>query len=110
MLADLPEREANVVRLYHLKFLNYAPIIFTSAETGYGTEKLFDAIELVSRERRKRISTGEMNHFLKHVDFERAGVPYSQRVRILYMTQAAVSPPTFILFTDPVVSESDKLE
>ena len=41
-----------------------------------------------------------MNRFLKHIDFERASVPYSQRVRIFYMTQAAVSPPTFILFTD----------
>ncbi|ABF43633.1 Small GTP-binding protein [Candidatus Koribacter versatilis Ellin345] len=84
----------------HLKFLNYAPIVFASAETGYGSGKIYEAIELVARERRKRIATGEMNRFLKHVDFERAGVPYSQRVRILYMTQAAVSPPTFILFTD----------
>jgi GTPase len=88
----------------HLKFLSYAPVIFTSAHTGYNTQKIFDAIELVARERRKRIGTGEMNRFLKHIDFERAGVPYSQRVRILYMTQAAVSPPTFILFTDRAVS------
>ena len=88
----------------HLKFLSYAPIVFASAETGFGTEKIYNAIELVARERRKRIPTGEMNRFLKHIDFERAGVPYSQRVRILYMTQAAVSPPTFILFTDRVTS------
>ena len=88
----------------HLKFLNYAPIVFASANTGYHMEQLFDAIELVARERRKRIPTGEMNRFLKHIDFERAGVPYSQRVRILYMTQAAVSPPTFILFTDRVTA------
>jgi GTP-binding protein len=84
----------------HLKFLSYAPIIFTSAVTGYNTEKIFDAIELVASERRKRIGTGEMNRFLKHIDFERASVPYSHRLRIFYMTQAAVSPPTFILFTD----------
>jgi GTP-binding protein len=88
----------------HLKFLSYAPLIFASAETGYHTEQIFDTIELVARERRKRIPTGEMNRFLKHIDFERAGVPYSQRVRILYMTQAAVSPPTFILFTDRVTA------
>ena len=37
-----------------------------------------------------------MNRFLKHVDFERASVPASQRVRIFYMTQAAVAPPTFV--------------
>ena len=75
-------------------------MIFTSGVTGYNTEKIFETIELVARERRKRIGTGEMNRFLKHVDFERASVPYSHRVRIYYMTQAAVSPPTFILFTD----------
>jgi len=84
----------------HLKFLSYAPVIFTSAVTGYNTEKIFDAIKLVASERRKRIGTGEMNRFLKHIDFERASVPYSHRVHIFYMTQAAVSPPTFILFTD----------
>ncbi len=84
----------------HLKFLSYAPVIFTSAVTGFNAEKIFDAIELVASERRKRIPTGEMNRFLKHIDFERASVPYSHRMRIFYMTQAAVSPPTFILFTD----------
>ena len=44
-----------------------------------------------------------MNRFLSRVDFERASVPMSKRVKILYMTQAAVSPPTFILFTDRAV-------
>jgi GTP-binding protein len=83
-----------------LKFLNYAPVLFISAETGKNTEKIFSAIERVAAERRKRISTGEMNRFLKRVDFERASMPMSKRVRILYMTQAQVAPPTFILFTD----------
>ena len=59
-------------------------------------DKLFSTLELVARERRKRIGTGEMNRFLSHVDFERASVPMAKRVKILYMTQAAVSPPTFI--------------
>jgi GTP-binding protein len=83
-----------------LKFLNYAPMLFISAEKGTGIQKIWPEIELVARERRKRIPTGEMNRFLEHVDFERASVPVSKRVRILYLTQAAVAPPTFILFTD----------
>jgi len=83
-----------------LKFLSYAPILFVSATEGSGTDKIFSTLEKVAAERRKRISTGEMNRFLKHVDFERASVPSSRRIRILYMTQAAVAPPTFILFTD----------
>ena len=84
----------------HLKFLNYAPIVFVSASTGKGLNKLYSTLELVAKERRKRIGTGAMNRFLAKVDFERASVPMNKRVRIFYMTQAAVSPPTFILFTD----------
>jgi GTP-binding protein len=95
------ERIAYEQRLRHgLKFLSYAPLVFISAATGKGTEKIFPMLELVATERRKRISTSEMNRFLKYVDFERAGVPARQQVRIYYMTQAAVAPPTFILFTD----------
>ena len=41
-----------------------------------------------------------MNRFLKLVDFERASVPARNKIKIYYMTQAAVAPPTFILFTD----------
>ena len=63
----------------------------------------FRRLELVARERRKRVGTGEMNRFLSRVDFERASVPMAKRVKIFYMTQAAVSPPTFILFTDRAV-------
>jgi GTP-binding protein len=83
-----------------LKFLSYAPILFISASTGKGAEKIFQTLEEVATERRKRIGTGEMNRFLKHVDFERASVPARQQVRIYYMTQAAVAPPTFVIFTD----------
>jgi GTP-binding protein len=95
------DREAYEQRLrYALKFLNYAPVVFISAATGMGTEKIFPVLEEVAAERRKRITTGEMNRFLKHVDFDRASVPLRQRVKILYLTQAAVAPPTFVLFTD----------
>lgn len=85
---------------YGLKFLSYAPIVFISAHTGKGTDKILPLIEKVAAERRKRVTTGEMNRFLKKIDFDRASVPVSKRVRIYYMTQAAVAPPTFILFTD----------
>jgi GTPase len=91
-------------RLRHgLKFLSYAPLVFVSATTGQGTDKLFPMIQQVAAERRKRIGTAEMNRFLKTVDFGRAAVPARQQVRIYYMTQAAVAPPTFILFTDRAV-------
>ena len=83
-----------------LKFLSYAPIIFISAASGKNVDKIWPLLEEVAAERRKRITTGEMNRFLKHIDFDRASVPASKRIKIYYMTQAKVSPPTFIIFTD----------
>jgi GTPase len=95
------DRAAYEQRLRHaLKFLNYAPVLFISAETGKGVKEIFPTLEQVAAERRKRIPTAEMNRFLQQIDFERASVPMRQRVKIYYMTQAAVAPPTFILFTD----------
>ncbi len=86
-----------------LKFLNYAPVVFVSGVTGQNLDKLFSAITRVAAERRKRISTAEMNRFLASIDFERASVPVARRVRILYMTQVTTAPPTFVLFTDRAV-------
>ncbi|HZD50964.1 MAG TPA: ribosome biogenesis GTPase Der [Silvibacterium sp.] len=87
-----------------LKYLDYAPVVFISAATakkdGRGLTRLLDTAIRVAQERRKRVTTGQMNRFLERVDFQKAGVPMSKRVRILYMTQAAVAPPTFVLFTD----------
>ncbi len=83
-----------------LKYLDYAPLLFISAAEGKGVDQVFKKVELVARERRKRVSTGQMNRFLERVDFQRASVPMSKRVKIYYMTQAAVAPPTFVLFTD----------
>ena len=88
---------------YALKFLHYAPVVFISAQTGQGTERIFPLLEQVAAERHKRISTSEMNRFLERVDFDRASVPMRQRVKILYMTQASVAPPTFVLFTNRAV-------
>jgi GTP-binding protein len=98
------DRDAYEERLRHdLKFLSYAPIVFVSAHTGKGTEKIFPLLEQVATERRKRIPTSAMNRFIETVDFERASVPMRSRVKILYMTQASVAPPTFVLFTNRAV-------
>ena len=93
---DLYEKQARRA----LKFLDYAPMVFVSATAGKNIDKIFRALELVARERRKRIGTSQMNKFLESVDFTRASVPHRQQVKIFYMTQAYASPPTFILFTD----------
>jgi len=63
------DREAYEQRLrYDLKFLSYAPIVFVSANTGKGVERIFPLLEKVASERRKRISTSQMNRFIERVD------------------------------------------
>ena len=88
-----------------LKYLDYAPVIFLSALEAIGPERkgmtrVLREVVTVAKERRKRVSTGAMNRFLEKIDFQRAPVPMAKRIRIFYMTQAAVAPPTFVLFTD----------
>jgi GTP-binding protein len=88
-----------------LKYLSYAPVLFLSALEGTGPDakkmlRVLHEVVAVAAERRKRVTTGQMNRFLEKIDFQRAPVPMSKRLRIFYMTQAAVAPPTFVLFTD----------
>ena len=83
-----------------LKYLSYAPVIFLSAKEGTHLGRVMHEVKAIAAERRKRVTTGQMNRFLERIDFQRAPVPMAKRVRIFYMTQAAVAPPTFVLFTD----------
>ncbi|WP_263350916.1 ribosome biogenesis GTPase Der [Acidicapsa acidisoli] len=83
-----------------LKYLSYAPVVFISAASGTNLAKVMKEIKRVAAQRRKRVTTGQMNRFLDKIDFQRAPVPMAKRIRIFYMTQAAVAPPTFVLFTD----------
>jgi GTPase len=82
------------------KFLPYAPILFLSALTGQRVEKLYSLIDRVAEARQRRISTGELNRWLKSVDLERGTSPASRKVKIYYITQATTAPPTFVLFTN----------
>lgn len=91
-----------------LKYLDYAPVLFISALEGTGPEHkgmqmILREVMTVAAARRKRVTTGQMNRFLETIDFQRAPVPMAKRIRIFYMTQAAVAPPTFVLFTDRAV-------
>jgi GTP-binding protein len=92
------EYEAIVRR--KLKFVDYAPVVFLSAQTGEGVNRLFPLIDEVAEARRRRISTAEMNRWLERVDLERGTAPHGKKVKIYYMTQAGTAPPTFVLFTN----------
>jgi GTPase len=83
----------------HLKYLSFAPLVFISALKGQRLGKLLDTIVEVAAARRYRVPTAEMNRFLQQLDFERVPSP-GKPLRLYYLTQAAVSPPTFVAFTN----------
>jgi GTP-binding protein len=83
---------------FNLKFLDFAPIVHISALTGERTPKL---LEVVEKERTRRIPTPELNRFLQDVTAAHPmPSPGRKAVRILYAAQVGVSPPTFALFTN----------
>ena len=83
-----------------IRYLEYAPLIFISAETGQRLPTLFSLIDRVAEARRYRVSTGELNSFLQKVALNKASIPSNKQVKVHYMTQVAVAPPTFALFTN----------
>jgi GTP-binding protein len=84
------EFEENV--RYNLKFLEYAPVVFLSAKIGTGVNKLFPLIKECYDSANHRVTTGELNRFVETLHFEER--------KVLYITQASVRPPSFVLFTD----------
>lgn len=96
--AELRKEYEELVRK-RLGFVNYAPIIFLSALTGTGVERLFALIDRVAGARRLRVPTSELNRWLEEIDLNRSGAPASDVPEILYATQASANPPTFVLFT-----------
>src|SRR5437879_4840974 len=84
-----------------LKFLSYAPMVFLSAKTGERADKLSPLINQCWEARRRRIATPALNNWLKEeVDLQRGTTPKARPVRIYYMTQAKIGPPTFLIFTN----------
>jgi GTPase len=88
-----------------LKFLDWAPVLHISALTGERTPKLLEMIDKVAVARQHRISTGELNRFIKTVTTAHPPAsPGKREVRILYAAQASVAPPTFVFFTNVATS------
>ena len=86
---------------YQLKFLDFAPILHISAVTGERTPKLLEVVDKVYAATRKRVPTGELNRFILRITGAAPPVTASRRnMRVMYAAQAAVAPPTFILFTN----------
>jgi len=76
-----------------LKFMDYAPVIFASAKNSEGIRKIVSTIRRCYESASKRVGTGELNRFVETLKFD-------TEMKIFYMTQASVRPPTFVVFSD----------
>jgi GTP-binding protein len=103
---DAVEKDSYTVYQYEekirdaMKFLEYAPIIFISALTGQRVVKLPDLIKRANDARNLRIPTAQLNKFFEeHLEQPRATISGKTKLKILYITQAGIRPPTFVVFT-----------
>ena len=84
-----------------LAFLQYAPILFASALTKQRINRLADMVKFVAEQQHQRISTSVLNELLEDAQLTNPPPSKSGRMlKIYYMTQASVAPPTFILFVN----------
>jgi GTP-binding protein len=82
-----------------LFFLDYAPVIFTSAQSGFHLERLLEAIRYVAAQLQQKIPTALLNRTLQDAIEERQPVSAAgHRLKFFYATQVRQSPPTFLLF------------
>jgi GTP-binding protein len=84
-----------------LKFLSYAPVVYSSAKFGQGVDKVMPQAFEVYQERQKRFATTEVNNVVQQAvaahNLPRKG---RKQLKILYATQAEVNPPTFVFFVN----------
>jgi len=82
-------------------FMSYAPMVFISAKTGQRLDRLFELIITVVNSAAMRITTGMLNDLLAEATARvQPPTDKGRRLKILYMTQASVKPPTFVFFVN----------
>jgi GTP-binding protein len=94
-----------------LFFLDYAPVIFTSAKSGYNLDRLLEAIRYVAAQLQQKIPTGILNRTINDAVERRQPVSdQGHRLKFFYSTQVRQSPPTFLLFVnrDELLSDQYK--
>lgn len=84
-----------------LSFMQYAEIVFISAQTGLRIPKLFETIDAVYENHSMRIGTGVLNEIMtKAVAMQQPPTDKGKRLKLFYITQASVKPPTFVIFVN----------
>jgi GTP-binding protein len=83
------------------KFASYAPIVYTSAKTGLGVDRIMPQVVQVFQERLKRLSTATVNSVIQQaVAAHNRPRNRNKQLKVFYTTQAEVNPPTFVFFTN----------
>ena len=84
-----------------LSFMAYAEILFISAVTGQRLPKLFETIDMVSENHAMRVATGVLNEIMAEaVAMQQPPSDKGKRLRLYYITQVSVKPPTFVIFVN----------
>lgn len=104
---DAVDKDGNTMREYKEKlavdfaFMKFAPFVFISAKTGQRVDRLFEQIAYVYAQSTMRISTGKLNEILGAATARvQPPTDKGKRLKIYYMTQASVCPPTFVFFVN----------
>jgi GTP-binding protein len=85
----------------HLFFLDYAPVIFTSAKSGFHLERFLEAVRYVAAQLRQKIPTAILNRTLQDAVERRQPISaHGHRLKFFYATQVKQAPPTFLLFVN----------
>lgn len=84
-----------------LSYMPYAEILFISAQTGQRLNKLFETIDIVSENHSMRVATGVLNEIMTEaVAMQQPPSDKGKRLRLYYITQVSVKPPTFVIFVN----------
>ncbi|MBR6307185.1 MAG: ribosome biogenesis GTPase Der [Lachnospiraceae bacterium] len=84
-----------------LSFMPYAEIVFISAKTGQRVPKLFETIDMVYENHCMRVGTGVLNEIMaRAVSMQQPPTDKGKRLKLYYITQASVKPPTFVIFVN----------
>lgn len=84
-----------------LAYMPYAEFVFISAKTGQRLDKLFELIDMIIENQSMRIATGVLNEILAEaVAMQQPPSDKGRRLKIFYMTQISVKPPTFVVFVN----------
>lgn len=84
-----------------LSFLSYAEIMFISAKTGQRVQNVYDMIDMVIENNSMRVATGVLNEIVAEaVAMQQPPTDKGKRLKIYYVTQVSVKPPTFVIFVN----------